>query len=228
MRIETFWKVVESLNWGLSSDGAGKTTDYKKSKRMLMAKLTSAQARQARKVLAELTDDLGTVLESVVTGISDDSFWDLRAHIIGLGIDEYTRVTRSPRLAQQRIDARQYAENFAYCFPHDDDYASTSPEVHVHEAKKVIAQLKRGLKDDRFEPVFPAVRALMELLAPAAEGDPRAILPNEKKALALRKKLTQRAKWLWRDAPYMDGSHFAVSHEIPNLFSDIREFLGRD
>ena len=49
-------------------------------------------------------------------GVSDDGFWDLRAHIIGLGRQFYASVLDDPEIAKRIADERSYVENFGYVF----------------------------------------------------------------------------------------------------------------
>lgn len=49
-------------------------------------------------------------------GVSDDGFWDLRAHIIGLGENFYLSVISDPEKARKISDDRSYVENFGYIF----------------------------------------------------------------------------------------------------------------
>lgn len=48
--------------------------------------------------------------------IGDDSFWDVTAHIVGLGKEEFLKALRDPLLVRDRIHAHDYAENFEYVF----------------------------------------------------------------------------------------------------------------
>jgi hypothetical protein len=48
--------------------------------------------------------------------LGDDSFGDLLAHIVGLGRDEFAHVMATPKLAQERAQRGDFAENFMYVF----------------------------------------------------------------------------------------------------------------
>lgn len=48
--------------------------------------------------------------------VSDDGFDDLTAHIVGLGAKEVEKVIKYPKKALARASARNYKENFMYCF----------------------------------------------------------------------------------------------------------------
>jgi len=225
MTLEEFWKTVEGLGWGHKTDGAGKTTDYKKVKKVLMQQWTQAQAKEADEHFSKLRHALYKKLDATIEGVGDDGFGDLIAHIIGLGKAEYDKVLANPELANERVSKRRFVESFSYCLPYKDDYLSKSPDAHAKSAKAIVSSLEEGLKDDRFEPVYPQMRALMDLLAPAVAGDPLAILPSETASKELHKEIKKRAEWLWRDVSYLNGAHFAVSAALPNLFGDIREYL---
>jgi len=49
-------------------------------------------------------------------GLGDDGFWDLRAHIIGLGEAFYKKVLKNPEIAKEMADKRDFEENFGYIF----------------------------------------------------------------------------------------------------------------
>lgn len=218
--LNEFWSEVAALGWGT------KTTDCDVIKKSLLKRWTPAKAEEMREVFSALKGRLYKVLDKVVDGVGDDGFDDLRSHIIGLGREEFERVLAEPKLAQKRIDKHDFVESFAYCLPYGaEDWEPLKPAYYVAWAKQICAELKKGFKDDRFEPVFPAMQKLIDLFLPAVEGNPLAVLPKEKEAKALHSEIEKRAKWLWRDASCLDGGHFAVSASVSNFFHDANRYL---
>lgn len=219
--LDEFWAEVAKIGWGT------KTTDIRKVKLALLRTWTPEKAARVREVFYALSRHLYRVLDKVVDGVGDDGFDDLRAHIIGLGRKEFERVLKKPTLAQERINRRDYVESFSYCLPYGaEDWEPLKPEYFVKWAKNICAELKEGFKDDRFEPVFPEMQKLIDLFLPAVEGNPLAVLPKKTEALGLRAAIEKRGKWLWRDAAFLDGGHFAVSASVPNFFGDLKAYLG--
>lgn len=217
--LDEFWAEVAKIGWGT------KTTDIRKVKLALLRTWTPEKAARVREVFYALSRHLYRVLDKVVDGVGDDGFDDLRAHIIGLGRKEFERVLKKPTLAQERINRRDYVESFSYCLPHGEDYKTLDPAYYVKWARDICKELKAGFKDDRFEPVFPQMQKLIDLFLPATKGDLAAMLPLKTEALKLRKDIEKRGDWLWRDAPFRDGAHFANSASVSNFFGDLAEFL---
>ena len=120
---QEFWQLVGQLGWGT------RTTDYKSLERVLMARYTPDQAMAIQAAYDRFSEQLKQRLEqwersgdgrAFRTG--DDGFWDLRAHIIGLGKREFDAVMADPRLAWERANANSYTENFSYSIPRREDY----------------------------------------------------------------------------------------------------------
>jgi len=216
--IQEFWDKVAQIGWGT------KTTDYGTIKRDLLKAWTPEKAEKMSDVFGMLSNALYVKCDKVVDGVGDDSFGDLRAHIIGLGREEFNRVMENPKLAQERINKGDYKESFSYCLPYASDYALLDPAKYVERAHYIVSALKEGLGDDRFEPVFPKMKELMNVFAPALEGQVLLILSLEKNALALQKAISKRADWLWRDQ-CRSGGHFACSAAVANFFNDARRYL---
>lgn len=111
------WQIIKSTKWG-------KTDDYEK----IGAKLAKEYTLEELETLQEFYEDkrakLCTKLDKYSEkrddkydywGCSDDGFWDLTAHIVGLGEVEYNKVLKNPELAKKRSDKGDYQENFGYC-----------------------------------------------------------------------------------------------------------------
>ena len=111
-----FWKVVDDISWGTYN------TDYMENRRILN-KEHSLQfihsmkmfAIQKRKELKIIMDDFAikeTGKSTNYWGVSDDGFWDLTAHIVGLGEKMYYFILENPIYAK----SIKYSENFEYSF----------------------------------------------------------------------------------------------------------------
>lgn len=215
--VNEFWAEVAKMGWN-------KKGDFHRIEKMLLKTWTVKQAARMRTVFDGLMSQLYKKLDKHVDGVGDDSFSDLRAHIIGLGKAEFDRVMEDPSLAQKRINANDFIESFAYALPYEESFESIDPLTYVDRAKEIVTELTEGLKDDRFEPVFPQMKELIAMFERAAV-DPKSVLPLEKEALALRKAIEKRGDWLWRDSYVRDGAHFANSAAISNFFGDVRNYL---
>ena len=119
MSDKEFWFMVKDAEWGMDVDidaiGKRLRKKYRKKKMELM------QLRYEEKLseLAEILEDHAEKKCGNRHGyyrVSDDSFWDLRAHIIGLGEDYYNGVVAYPEIAKVMADEHQYMENFGYIF----------------------------------------------------------------------------------------------------------------
>ena len=117
-----FWGFIDQMGWGK------KTTDYKKLKQHLMAKLTVEQASDFDTLFSKAKEQLGNAIEKwerktgKSLGVGDDSFDDLRSHIIGLGRKEFQQVLKDPELAYNRAQASDFTESFSYAIPSKYDY----------------------------------------------------------------------------------------------------------
>lgn len=216
--VAEFWDEVAKIGWS-------KKADIKAIEKKLLKSWAPEKAERMREVFDEMHGQLYEVLDQKVEGVGDDGFNDLLAHIVGMGKEEFERNLADPTLAQKRADADDYEESFAYVLPHEDTYECLKPATYVKQAKEIITELKKGLKDDRFVPVYPAIEALIDIFKPAAAGAPKNIMDCEKDALKLHKAIERRAEWLWRDVGVRDGSHFAYSAQISNFFHDVRNYL---
>ncbi len=110
------WKVLESFKW----DHAG---NYDKE---MLTFWTKDVLKDAEKCAKDFRRYLGNALEEHAErvtgsrysyyGVSDDGFWDLTAHIVGLGENVYRLVLNYPEIAKMMADERDYTENFEYIF----------------------------------------------------------------------------------------------------------------
>jgi hypothetical protein len=121
---EIFWNLVKEIGWGT------KTTDNKMIKRTLrkeyneeFIKSMKDIAVRQRRALATIMDEHALKETGNITGywdVSDDSFWDLTAHIVGLGKEVYDFICKNPIYAK----TIEYKENFEYCFSIKYDYSN--------------------------------------------------------------------------------------------------------
>ena len=112
------WKVLEFADWANNKD-------YKATGELMATVFKKKALRAANKFYLERFKELGATLNDYADtvgdrhyyyGVSDDSFWDLKAHIIGLGEGFYNMVLASPHVAKDLADAGDYKENFGYIF----------------------------------------------------------------------------------------------------------------
>jgi hypothetical protein len=114
---EGCWHLIHILNWGLDYN-------FKRCKLELKLALTPKEFNFLKDwVVAKriaLQKHLKTFAEGqgsgFTWGVGDDGFWDLTAHIVGLGKEVYLATLKHPILAKTRADEHAYIENFEYSF----------------------------------------------------------------------------------------------------------------
>ena len=126
---EIFWNLVEEIGWGT------KTTDTKKLKRTLRREYNEEfinamkdNAVRQRRALATIMDEHALKETGSIAsywGVSDDSFWDLTAHIVGLGKEVYDFICKNPIYAK----TIKYKENFEYIFNEEPKKEYMADEV---------------------------------------------------------------------------------------------------
>jgi hypothetical protein len=114
--IDIFWNLVKEIGWGT------KTTDIDKLKNALNNEYNIEFLISMKDIAIRQRRALGTIMDEHAlkeTGsiasywnVSDDGFWDLTAHIVGLGKEVYDYICRNPIYARTIA----YAENFEYIF----------------------------------------------------------------------------------------------------------------
>lgn len=111
------WSIIDAIGWGTI------TTDYDSIKLALSKvynkrKIESIgnRVRKIRKHLASsITDyEAKNQIENLFNE-GDDGFWDVTAHIVGLGKDAYNRAMKDP----SQFVGGDYEENFEYSFQID-------------------------------------------------------------------------------------------------------------
>jgi hypothetical protein len=221
MPLNEFWKLVAELNWGHKADGPGKTADYNKGKKILMQRLDVAMAERFSNTFSELSAKLYKPLYSL-EGMSDDSYSDFRAHIIGLGQEEFEKALANPKSQEQRAAKHQYVESFSYCIPYKDDYKMLDPTQHTERAERILKEYQAGLRDNRYEPVHDSMRFIVDVFTAVVAGELN--IPSDVAAkldVALQA-IEERREFIHREGGrYEDGN--AMIH---NFISDTKQFLG--
>ena len=112
-----YWKIIKSLRW--VKDG-----NYTRISKELLSKYSLEEISKLQKFVREKRDKLCKKLNKYALSkgdidyydVSDDGFWDLTAHIVGLGQNEFEKVMKNPELARKRALNGDYEENFEYIF----------------------------------------------------------------------------------------------------------------
>ena len=120
---EIFWNLVKEIGWGT------KTTDTKIIKRTLNREYNEEFIKSMKDIAIRQRRALATIMDEHALketgsigsywGVSDDSFWDLTAHIVGLGKEVYDFICKNPIYAK----TIKYSENFEYIFNEERDYS---------------------------------------------------------------------------------------------------------
>ena len=111
-----YWSVIDSIGWGR------KSTDYKQISQELetiysaeflhaLKEFVLAKRKELQQHLVNAFKGDGTNVYKILK-VSDDGFYDLTAHIVGLGESTYQMVIEHPSY----ISGIQYKENFEYIF----------------------------------------------------------------------------------------------------------------
>jgi len=119
---DEFWAAVERINWpGLCQD---EEIDFNEIREFLLKEFGEDSCkcffglhRRKYRALQELMRAYDKNNEAQV---SDDGLWDLCAHIVGLGKEEYEAALLNPRIIVDRGRSNKYRENFGYCFPTEE------------------------------------------------------------------------------------------------------------
>lgn len=115
---EKMWEWVFDIGWGV------KNNDYKSIKNYLINNFDEKDiyklrdfCKYKRKVLKSVLEDYEKSIGATnYYRVSDDGFWDLTAHIVGLGKHWYYSVIKNPDIAQEIAINYMHKENFEYIF----------------------------------------------------------------------------------------------------------------
>ena len=127
---DRFWQIVDKLDWeSLCKVENGKLRKEKAFQNFKELDLTPLNiegfhqvAIACRKVLQDKVEEYSLLKfgdrhkfpnNSGVLSVSDDGFWDLCAHIVGLGKKAYENVCENP---EKILEYSNYVENFEYLF----------------------------------------------------------------------------------------------------------------
>lgn len=111
------WKIIFDIGWGV------RTIDYNQIKKYLNDNYTEFEIKRMKNFIVykrkELQDRIRKYEKDTRTKVNrggDDSFWDLCAHIVGLGKERYNSVMNNPEIAKDISMNLMYMENFEYAF----------------------------------------------------------------------------------------------------------------
>lgn len=133
MKIETklshedmMWRIIEFVHWGDYAHNSNDYIDFQTMGAQLKSVFLQEALVQADVFYRAKLNEIKTILEDHAEkqcgnrhgyyGLGDDGFWDLRAHIIGLGKEFYQSVIGDPEIAKCIADNETYVENFGYVF----------------------------------------------------------------------------------------------------------------
>ena len=144
MENKRFWYIVNEINWGelvrqyREANGADRPKPYTIGGNI--CETLFDDVAEAKEFL-ELCKDFEKNIENVVKdkcvkigGIGNDTWWDVKAHIVGLGEETYNFAVKHPEAIKKMfIDNDQfslkYYENFEYCV---DNY------IHNHNIPEPV------------------------------------------------------------------------------------------
>lgn len=117
MRVN-YWDIVSECEWGKDSDfdRIGNYLKIKYPKEVCQKLLDFCHKKESELIKVLNRYSLKKTGNKYAYFLQDDSGSDLRAHIIGLGREEYENVIKNPELARKRGDKNDYEENFFYSF----------------------------------------------------------------------------------------------------------------
>jgi hypothetical protein len=124
---EKFWEMVYSINWeNISKNTSQVNRDIHKFRMLQKYPLDEwvPMFNTHRKKYRALMVYLWTIYppEKGGLGLGDDSMWDMCAHILGLGYEEYVLNFKYPEKALKRAQERDFTECFSYWIPRDGQY----------------------------------------------------------------------------------------------------------
>ncbi len=140
---EIFWNLVKEIGWGTKSTNSKnlKRRLHKEYNQEFLDAMKDIAVRQ-RRALAMIMDEFAlkeTGSISSYWNVSDDGFWDLTAHIVGLGKEVYDFICKNPIYAK----TIKYEENFEYMFNKERDYSNA-----VTPSEGAIIEDENPTKDD--------------------------------------------------------------------------------
>ena len=115
---QMMWDIIFDIGWGI------KTVDYKLLKKYLLDNYSDKEIKRIKEFAIFKRRELKVVLNKFENDIGvpgyyavgDDGFWDLTAHIVGLGKVRYESVMKDPSIARLMSINNMFKENFEYSF----------------------------------------------------------------------------------------------------------------
>ena len=142
-----FWKIVEIIGWG-------KSTDHQKlGEKLLYFVKNVNEIDTLTRIAIQKRETLKDVINAYRKTYNDlphywggdDSFWDFRAHIVGLGEETYNKCL----LDIKNISvAKDYKENFEYLFRRATIFAETD---EGKELLKLPLDVKELMYDRKYK-----------------------------------------------------------------------------
>lgn len=142
----TFWDIVEKINWEWLCKQNG-IKPYDKAHEILIslgyddcriAEIGST-AKAYRNVLQNAIRDYSQKefgKRYSFPYIGDDSFWDLTAHIVGLGENVYNDILEHPEKIKEYVDSYNYKENFEYSFSVRGENPNNIDKNHIIDGEE--------------------------------------------------------------------------------------------
>lgn len=122
----TYWKMIEEIGWekherfyrgGYKTETEELLKKYPKELVLVLGEFARNQRMRLKEVLNQYS--INKIGSLDYYGLGDDSFWDLTAHIVGLGHKKYYQVLNDPEIARTMARNADFVENFEYIFsPH--------------------------------------------------------------------------------------------------------------
>lgn len=138
MNEKRFWEIVESFHWEDAD------FDHDARRVELLHTMSFDELAELEKKFADRMKELAATEKRLgyeISDVSDDGWSDLRAHVIGLGRDEYERTLADFDRIQIRATKWDYRESFAYCIPSPRDTANLSIDTHERRAYGYVEKL---------------------------------------------------------------------------------------
>lgn len=122
--INKMWGIMDDLGWGIKHFNIESMTNY------LNKNYSDNELRRLDEFISAKRKDIIETLHNHsykmtgnpygYYGVSDDGFWDLTAHIVGLGRYWYEKTMNDPEIARTIASHNMYKENFQYVIKKTD------------------------------------------------------------------------------------------------------------
>ena len=158
MEVSRFWEIVEKINWGdlvrscRVIKGIDRKQPYTCGGELCEDIFDGVEEAEEFIVLCKAFEkgiDNEVVRKSVtIEGIGDDAWWDVKAHIVGLGESAYKFAVEHPEIIGPmfiKTDnlSLKYYENFEYCVnnyihKHKEGEVPPNPKFQIEKVETVI------------------------------------------------------------------------------------------